>query len=55
LKPLFAEHISSISLCHSSSLPQSSGQYEMFSQTFCGRHPGRLQHCRHPSEKVQLL
>ena len=49
LKPLFAQHISSISLCHSSSLPQSWGRDEVFSHTFCGRHPARLHDCRYPS------
>ena len=39
LKPLFAEHISSVSLCHSFSLPQSSGRGEMFFQTFGWAHP----------------
>jgi hypothetical protein len=39
LKLLLAEHISSVSLCHSFSLPQASGRDEMFSQTFCGSRP----------------
>src|SRR5882672_10681127 len=36
LKLLFAEHISSVSLCHLSSLPQLSGWDEMFSRTIAG-------------------
>ena len=36
LKFLFAEHISSVSLCHLSSLPQLSGGDEMFPQTIAG-------------------
>src|SRR5437660_2930148 len=37
LKLLFAEHISSVSLCHLSSLPQVIGPGKMFSQPIAGR------------------
>src|SRR5438477_5146690 len=37
LKLLFAKHISSVSLCHPSSLPQLFGPGKMFSQPIAGR------------------